>query len=187
MRRSRTLVSLIALSFVLSACGSSSSDSGSDSSAQGQEGVLAPYDASKAGGTLTLVAKGAAGTLDPHINYTLQFWQLYQATYDGLLAFRKVDGPKSFETVPDLAEALPELSDGGKTLTFTLRKGIKFSDGREVTVNDVKASFERIFKVSSPTAGGFYNGIVGADSCFAKPATCKLDQGVNVYPATNKI
>ena len=122
MRRSRTLVSLIALSFVLSACGSSSSDSGSDSSAQGQEGVLAPYDASKAGGTLTLVAKGAAGTLDPHINYTLQFWQLYQATYDGLLSFRKVDGPKSFETVPDLAEALPELSDGGKTLTLTLRK-----------------------------------------------------------------
>jgi peptide/nickel transport system substrate-binding protein len=187
MRRSRTLVSLIALSFVLSACGSSSSDSGSDSSAQGQEGVLAPYDASKAGGTLTLVAKGAAGTLDPHINYTLQFWQLYQATYDGLLSFRKVDGPKSFETVPDLAEALPELSDGGKTLTFTLRKGIKFSDGREVTVNDVKASFERIFKVSSPTAGGFYNGIVGADACLAKPATCKLDQGVIVDPATNKI
>ena len=80
MRRSRTLVSLIALSFVLSACGSSSSDSGSGSNAGGQDGVLAPYDAAKAGGTLTLVAKGAAGTLDPHINYTLQFWQLYQAT-----------------------------------------------------------------------------------------------------------
>ena len=66
MRRSRTLVSLIALSFVLSACGSSSSDSGSDSNAQGQEGALAPYDAAKAGGTLTLVAKGAAGTLELH-------------------------------------------------------------------------------------------------------------------------
>ncbi|MFZ4124169.1 MAG: BMP family ABC transporter substrate-binding protein, partial [Candidatus Planktophila sp.] len=65
MRRSRMLVSLIALSFVLSACGSSSSDSGSGSNAQGQEGALAPYDAAKAGGTLTLVAKGAAGTLDP--------------------------------------------------------------------------------------------------------------------------
>ena len=51
MRRSRTLVSLIALSFVLSACGSSSSDSGSGSNAGGQDGVLAPYDAAKAGGT----------------------------------------------------------------------------------------------------------------------------------------
>jgi peptide/nickel transport system substrate-binding protein len=187
MRPSRKLVSLVALSFLLSACGSTGSDSGSGSGTDGQEGVLAPYDASKAGGTLRLVAKGAAGTLDPHINYTLQFWQLYQATYDGLLAFRKVDGPRSFETVPDLAEALPELSDGGKTLTFTLRKGIKFSDGREVTVKDVKASYERIFKVSSPTAGGFYNGIIGADKCLEKPATCNLDQGVILDEATNKI
>ena len=27
------------------------------------------------------------------------------------------------------------------------------------------ASFQRIFKVSSPTSGGFYTGIVGADKC----------------------
>lgn len=187
MRRSKTLVALLSLSFILSACSSSDSESGSNSDAQAQEGALAAYDASKAGGTLRLVAKGAAGTLDPQINYTLQFWQLYQAAYDGLLSFRKVDGPKSFEVVPDLAEALPELSDGGKTLTFTLRKGIMFSDGREVTVNDVKASFERIFKVSSPTAGGFYNGIIGADKCLATPATCSLDEGIIVDEATNQI
>lgn len=187
MRHSKMLASLIALSFILSACGSSGSDDGSGSGSKGQEGVLAPYDPAKAGGTLTLLAKGAAGTLDPHINYTLQFWQLYQAAYDGLLAFRKVDGPKSFEVVPNLAESLPEFSDGGKTLTFTLRKGIKFSDGRDVTVADVKASYERIFKVLSPTAGGFYNGIVGADVCLAKPETCKLDQGVIVDSANNKI
>ena len=123
MKPSRKLALLLAMSFLLTACGGGGSDGGSGSGTDGQEGVLAPYDATKAGGTLRLVAKGAAGTLDPHINYTLQFWQLYQATYDGLLAFRKVDGPRSFETVPDLAEALPELSDGGKTLTFTLRKG----------------------------------------------------------------
>ena len=48
---------------------------------------------------------------------------------------------------------------------FKIRKGIKFSNGQEVTAKDVVASFQRIFKVSSPTAGGFYNGIVGADKC----------------------
>ena len=28
-----------------------------------------------------------ARTLDPQVNYTLEYWQLFQATYDGLLAF----------------------------------------------------------------------------------------------------
>ena len=29
-----------------------------------------------------------------------------------------------------------------------------------------------------PTAGSFYNGIVGADACLKTPATCTLDGGV---------
>lgn len=148
---------------------------------------MVPFDKGKAGGTVKLVAQAAAGTLDPKINYTAEYWQLYQATYDGLLTFRYADGPGSFEVVPDLAVSLPKASNGGKTLTFTLRKGIKFSNGKEVTVQDVKASYERIFKVSSPTAGSFYNGIVGADACIKTPASCKLDKGVVIDPASNQV
>ena len=33
-----------------------------------------------------------AARIDPMVNYTLQYWQLYQAMYDGLLAFTKVSG-----------------------------------------------------------------------------------------------
>lgn len=157
------------------------------SASSAASGALAPYDAKKAGGTLNLVAAAAGGTLDPKVNYTAQYWQLYQATYDGLLSFSYGSGATTFKVVPDLAEALPATSNGGKTLTFKLRKGIKFSDGKTVTVADVKASFERIFKVSSPTAGSFYNGIVGADACLSKPATCKLDKGVVVDAATNTV
>ena len=156
-------------------------------SSQAADGGMAPYDPAHAGGTIKLVAASAAGSLDPKINYTGQYWELYQASYDGLLGFRYGDGKASFEVVPDLATALPVMSNGGKTLTFTLRSGIKFSNGQPVTVADVKASFERIFKVSSPTAGSFYNGIVGATACLSKPATCKLDQGVVVDAKTNKI
>jgi peptide/nickel transport system substrate-binding protein len=65
------------------------------------------------GGTLKLLAKAAAGTLDPQVNYTLQYWQLYQATYDGLLGFTKAGGDAAFTVVPDLAESLPQATNGG--------------------------------------------------------------------------
>ena len=145
------------------------------------------YQASHAGGTVHLLATAAAGTLDPQINYTLQYWQLYQATYDGLVAFAKVDGNASFDVVPDLATAMPTVSNGAKTYTFTLRKGIKFSNGQTVTVNDVLATFQRLFKVSSPNAGTWYNDIVGGPACVTKPATCTLAGGVVVNAATNTV
>jgi len=130
------------------------------------------------GGTLKLLANAAGGTLDPQVNYTLQYWQLYQATYDGLLAFQKAGGSAAFNVVPDLAASY-KITNGGKSWVFTLRKGIKFSNGRPVTANDVVASFRRIFKVKSPTAGGFYNGIVGAAKCLKTPATCTLAGGIS--------
>ena len=130
------------------------------------------------GGTLKLLAKAAGGTIDPQVNYTLQYWQLYQASYDGLLGFKKAGGDAAFQVVPDLAQSLPTPTNGGKTWVFKLRKGIKFSNGKTVTPNDVAPRSRRIFKVKSPTSGAFYAGIVGAKACLAKPATCTLKGGV---------
>jgi peptide/nickel transport system substrate-binding protein len=126
------------------------------------------------GGTLRVSAQTAAGTIDPQINYTLEFFQVMEISYDGLLTFEKANGNAGLTIVPDLATALPKPQDGGKTYVFTLRRGIRFSDGRPVTVDDVVASFRRIYKVGSPTAGTFFAGIVGADTCNKTPATCTL-------------
>ena len=52
-------------------------------------------------------------------------------------------GDGSDELVPDLAERLGEPSDGGKTWTYTLRKGVKFEDGTPITSKDVKYAVER--------------------------------------------
>jgi peptide/nickel transport system substrate-binding protein len=177
MRRNLFRITTIAVAAALaaSACTSTGTPTTASSSALG---AATEYQAAHAGGTLTLLAKSAAGSLDPQVNYTLQYWQLYQSMYDGLLAFKKVGGQESFTVVPDLAAAMPQVSADGKTYVFKLRAGIKFSDGRPVTVDDVVASFERIFKVSGPTAGTFYNGIVGAEACLATPASCSLSKGV---------
>jgi peptide/nickel transport system substrate-binding protein len=187
-RWAAALVPTAVLALVLGACGGSSSGAESSSSSSGTASSQASgYQSAHRGGTLKLLAKTAGGTIDPKINYTLQYWQLFQSVYDGLTTFKQVNGQDSFTIVPDLAEAVPTPTNGNKTYVFTLRKGISFSDGSPLTVDDVVASFQRIFKVSGPTAGSFYNGIVGADKCLKTPASCTLAGGVVADAAKNTV
>jgi peptide/nickel transport system substrate-binding protein len=141
----------------------------------------------KAGFTLITLANAApAGSADPQVDYTLQEWQLLIFSHDGLVAFRRTAGPAGAQIVPDLATTVPKPTDGGKTYTFTLRPGIKFSNGQTVTPNDVRATFERLFKIGdSPNAGTWYNVIVGGDACVKKPKTCSLAKGITI--SGNKI
>src|SRR5258707_9086565 len=97
MKQHRIAVALagVAILSATAACGSgggaSSAPSAPGTSQSSSSGSSAPaaagYNPAHAGGTLHLVANAGAGTLDPQINYTLQYWQLYQASFDGLLAF----------------------------------------------------------------------------------------------------
>ena len=170
--RSRSLFSLLAVvglaALVLTACGGSSKKKSSTTSS------------GNSGGTLMTVAKGApSGSPDPQINYTLQEWQLLVITHDGLLGFKRAAGTEGTKLVPDLATEIPKPQDGGKTYVFHIRKGIKFSNGKELKPSDVKYTFERLFKIgSSPNAGTWYNVIVGGDACVKTPATCDLSKGV---------
>jgi peptide/nickel transport system substrate-binding protein len=109
-------------------------------------GAVAPasaeYMKEHRGGTMRILAHQAGGTIDPHINYTLQYWQIYQSLYDGLVNFQKADGADGFTKVPDIAEAFPEPTNDGKTYVFKIRKGIMFSNGQELGVKDVVASLQ---------------------------------------------
>ncbi len=136
--------------------------------------LLASPAVAEGGGTLRLLARSAAGTIDPQVNYTAQYWQLFCFLYDGLVAFRKVPGKAGMELVPDLAEAVPAAAEGGLSYRFRLRRGVRFSDGRAVRPADVVASFRRIFRVRSPTADTFYGAIEGAADCLKRPADCVL-------------
>ena len=59
------------------------------------------------------------------------------------MTFKPAPGKASEELVPDLAEALGEPSDEGKTWTYTLREGLKFEDGTPITSADVKYAVAR--------------------------------------------
>ena len=59
--------------------------------------------------------------------------------FDGLVRFE----PETLKIVPDIAENY-DISPEGLTHTFRLRKGVLFHNGREVTAEDFRYSFERI-------------------------------------------
>jgi peptide/nickel transport system substrate-binding protein len=163
---------LVALALVAAGCGGGSNKTTTTSATGG----------GAKGGTLTTVANAApSGSPDPQVNYTLQEWQLLILSHDGLVAFKRAGGTEGTKKVPDLAESIPKPTNGGKTWTFKLRSGIKFSNGQTLTGKDVKATFERLFKIgNSPNAGTWYNVIQGADACIKTPKTCSLSKGIVV-------
>ncbi len=106
----------------------------------------------KPGGTFTILANSAFGQADPAQNYTLEEWQLLIDTHDGLTAFAKVGGVAGTKIVPDLVTSLPAPTNGGKTYTLQIRKGIKSSSGQTLKPSDFVTTFERQFTVPGPTS-----------------------------------
>lgn len=115
----------------------------------------------KEGGTLHGTYASFA-ELDPTIAYTAEGLTAMYNTYLPLLTYAHANGEAGTKVVPALAESLPEISEGGKTYTLTLRKGLKYSDGTPVKASDFASTMERVFKLNSP-GSSFYTGIVGAE------------------------
>ncbi len=175
---------VVATALFAVACGSSSDSSGggggsSSASSTASGGAEA---AGARGGTLITRANAAPpGSPDTQVNYTAQEWQFLILTHDGLVGFKRAGGAEGSKLVADLATEVPTPTDNGTTYTFTLRPNIKFSDGKTVTAADVKATFERLFKIGdSPNAGTWYSVIKGADACIKTPKSCDLTGGVDV-------
>lgn len=116
----------------------------------------------KEGGTLTGSYASFPDYLDPQLSYTSEGWTALWNSYTPLLSFAHASGKAGSKVIPGLATAMPKISNGGKTYTLFLRKGLKYSDGTPVKASDFPATVERLFKLNS---GGvpFYTSIVGAE------------------------
>jgi peptide/nickel transport system substrate-binding protein/oligopeptide transport system substrate-binding protein len=77
-------------------------------------------------------------TLDPALANDTGTAFIIRQLFSGLVRF-----DDNLNVVPDLAAALPALSDDGKTYTFVLRGDARWPDGRAVTTADVVYSLER--------------------------------------------
>jgi YVTN family beta-propeller protein len=108
--------------------------------------------------------------------------------YDGLVAYRRVAGVAGARVVPDLAARLPALSADGKTYSFQLRRGLRYSDGTPVRASDFRLSMERLLTINADDGGGAYEGIVGAAKCLTrKDDRCDLSKGIEVDDKTGTI
>ncbi len=116
------------------------------------------------------IGAGSIDHLDPALWYFALTWRLGFALCTPLVTFPDAADEAGKQVVGGLAD-LPEVSADGKTYTFTLKDGVKFADGKPITGDDVKATFERIFTpdLASPAAG-FFTDIVGAEDFAAGKA-----------------
>ena len=95
--------------------------------------------------TFILANYGNLRTLDPSVAYDVTSSQRLWNIYEPLVFF---DGSHTDKFKPLIATEVPALENGGisadgKTYTFTIRKGIKFHEGGDLTPEDVVYSFKR--------------------------------------------
>jgi ABC-type transport system substrate-binding protein len=71
--------------------------------------------------------------------------------------------PAGRRIVPELAADYPKISNGGRTYSFTVRKGLRFSTGAAVTARDVAHTINRFLDPSMKSvSAGYFEDIVGA-------------------------
>ncbi len=151
------MLAVVALLALLTGCGSGNSGAAGVPTQTGEadsgvDGVRAPSEAT--GGTLRLVA-GDIDSLDPQRSYVPGVWNLMRLYIRTLVTYSSEPG-RTDELVPDLATDLGTTPDGGRTWTFTLKAGVRFETGRDITSRDVKYGIERSFASDVITGGPNY-------------------------------
>lgn len=96
---------------------------------------------------LALQIASEPNKLDPALNSTVDGACLAILSFAGLYMYNE-DG----ELVPDLAESY-EMTEDGLTYTFTMKDGLKWSDGEELNAEDVAYSWQRL---ADPNTGADY-------------------------------
>jgi peptide/nickel transport system substrate-binding protein len=108
--------------------------------APGAAMVKAPEPSPKRGGTIKIAGFGDPAHFDLDQSPTIVNLWPQAPMYDNLIRFNPIDGGQTI--IPDLAEKWEVASDGS-SYTFSLRKGVKFHDGSELTAQDVIATYQR--------------------------------------------
>jgi peptide/nickel transport system substrate-binding protein len=175
--RARGLAAVgVSAALVLAACGGGGGGSQQGSSGQSSQAgfdaastsIVNPSD--KKGGTLKFANPGDWDSLDPGETYFAYSWNFARLYGRSLMMFKSAPGKEGNTLVPDLAEAPGQASDGAKTWTYKIRKGVKFDDGKEVTSADVKyAVLRSTDKQTFPNGPAYWDDLLNLPSGYKGP------------------
>ena len=94
---------------------------------------------------------GTPLSMDPALNSASAGSNIIRSAFDGLMGYQ-LNAEGEPEMQPELAESVT-ISDDGLVYTFTLREGLKWSDGTDATASQIKAAWDR---AASPELGADY-------------------------------
>lgn len=134
--------------------------------------------------SVTVDTDSPPNSLDPQEGYTTNAGEADWIVYTPLLTYAHKSGIAGTTIIPGLATSLPQISDGGRTYTLTLRAGLKYSNGEPVKASDFKFAVERALRLNWG-ASSFLLPIVGASE-YQAGKTSNL-AGIVTNDATRKI
>src|SRR4029078_9480532 len=103
-----------------------------------------PVQAEKAGGVLRMPMITSPASMSIHEESTIASLGPMMGVFNNLVMFDQHVKQNSLESiVPDLALSWAS-SEDGKELTFRLRQGVKWHDGKPFTAKDVKCTWDLI-------------------------------------------
>ena len=114
------------------------------------------------GGTLRVNVTGTDfASLDPAINYDTDGAQLLYATCAKLMNYPDRPAPAGSLLEPEVASTMPSVSSDGRTYTFVVRPGFRFSNGAPVRAADFAYTIRRAVdpRLHSP-ASSFLRDVV---------------------------
>jgi peptide/nickel transport system substrate-binding protein len=126
-------------------------------------GSLGSSGGSESGVVRLVFRTDDVATLDPALAYDVAAWSLIDLTCAPLLRSGAAHRATESALVPEVAATLPEISRDGKTYTFRVRPGFRFSDGTRVTARAFAHAIHRTLVPGVPSPWRAYTGdIVGA-------------------------
>jgi peptide/nickel transport system substrate-binding protein len=112
---------------------------------------------------ISLAPQSGLDYMDPALSFTAPGWALLDTTCARLMSYPDKAPPAGFRVQPEVAAAPPKISADLKTYTFTLRSGLRFSNGAPVTAAAFAHAINRALTPAMRSPGArFMLDIVGA-------------------------
>ena len=119
------------------------------------------------GGSITIGATTPPDALDPALSRSREAREALWLVYTPPLTYRRVGGAKGTELIPGLAEALPAVSEDGEVYSFTIRKGLRYSDRKPVRASDFEHTIKRVLRLRA--GARFFSNVEGAEEYLEAP------------------